>query len=64
MASLFSESEQEWLDRRAEKLSVETGEPLPVARTKAMAQLLRLKHQPKAQIVPFSPRFRRLDTTL
>jgi len=63
MASIFTESEQEWLDRRAEKISAETGEPLPMARTQAMVQLVRLKSLPKAQVIQFKRRFRTPQST-
>lgn len=58
MFGLFNESEWEWIARRADKISLETGEPLPIARSTAMAQLVCLRSMPKAQIVPFDSKRR------
>jgi hypothetical protein len=51
MTSIFSDSENEWLERRARKIARETGVPLPIARSAAMAELVRLREKPKADVV-------------
>lgn len=50
--SLLSDSEKAWLERRAADIARETGEPLPVGRSEAMAQLVRLRALPKADVIP------------
>lgn len=52
MSSLvFNESEWEWIDRRADRIAVETGYPLPFARAAAIADFKELRRRPKAQVV-------------
>lgn len=51
---VFNESEWEWIERRAEEIYLETGEPLPFAKTAAIADLVRLRRRPKAEIIEFS----------
>ncbi len=53
---VFSESEWEWIERRAEEIYLVAGDPLPLARSAAIADLVRLRRQPKAQILQFKPR--------
>jgi hypothetical protein len=53
---IFSESEWEWIERRADEISLATGDPLPFAKTAAIADLLRLRQRPKAKIIPFRRR--------
>lgn len=50
---IFSESEWEWIERRADEISLATGDPLPFAKTAAIADLLRLRQRPKAKIIEF-----------
>ena len=50
---IFSESEWEWIERRADEISLATGDPLPFAKTAAIADLVRLRQRPKAQIIEF-----------
>jgi hypothetical protein len=51
----YSESEEAWLELRAKKIAEETDCPLPVARSEAMAQLVRNRAMPKASVteLPF-----------
>lgn len=51
MTSIYNDSEKEWLNRRARKIAHETGVPLPIARSAAMAELVRLREKPKADVV-------------
>lgn len=51
---IFSESEEAWLKRRAEKIARENGEPLPIARSIAMRELVRMQQNPKAEVVPLT----------
>ncbi len=53
---VFSESEWEWIERRAEEICVTAGDPLPFARSAAIADLVRLRRRPKAEILQFRPR--------
>jgi hypothetical protein len=53
---IFSESEWEWIERRADEISLATGDPLPFAKTAAIADLLRLRQRPKAKIIEFRRR--------
>jgi hypothetical protein len=53
---IFSESEWEWIERRADEISLATGDPLPFAKTAAIADLLRLRQRPKAKIIQFRRR--------
>jgi hypothetical protein len=53
---IFSESEWEWIERRADEISLVTGDPLPFAKTAAIADLLKLRQRPKAQIIEFRKR--------
>ena len=49
--SSLSESEKKWLDRRAKDIALKTGEALPIARSAAIAQLIRLRAMPKADVI-------------
>jgi hypothetical protein len=51
MTSIFTDSERAWLNRRARKIASETGDPLPIAFSTAMAELVRLRSRPKAAVV-------------
>lgn len=53
---IFNESEWEWIDRRAERIALETGEPLPFARAAAIEELKALRRRPKAEVIPLSAR--------
>jgi hypothetical protein len=50
----FNESEWEWIDRRAERIALETGTPLPFARAAAIAELKLLRRRPKAEVIPLA----------
>lgn len=56
MTLVFNESEWEWIDRRAERIAAETGNPLPFARAAAIAELRALRGRPKAEVVELTPR--------
>lgn len=56
MGASFSDAENEWLDRRAAKIAEATGDPLRVCRSAAVAQLLQLRGEPKAKVVPLRRR--------
>jgi hypothetical protein len=53
---VFNESEWEWIDRRAERIALETGTPLPFARAAAIAELKLLRRRPKADVIPLAAR--------
>lgn len=48
---LYSESEKAWLARRAEKIARERGWPLPIARSEAEAELVRLRQRGRCAAV-------------
>jgi hypothetical protein len=50
---LYSGSETAWLDRRAEKISEERGWPLPIARSEAAAEMVRVRTRKPAPLLPF-----------
>lgn len=52
----FNESEWEWIERRAERIALETGGPLPFARAVAIEELKALRKRPKAEIIPLARR--------
>jgi|GEM_PF-6413499 len=56
MTLVFNESEWEWIDRRAERIALETGTPLPFARAAAISELRVLRRRPKAKVIAFAPR--------
>jgi len=56
MVLVFNESEWEWIDRRAERIALETGNPLPFARAAAIAELRALRRRPKAEVIELAPR--------
>lgn len=56
MTLAFNESEWEWIDRRAERIALETGNPLPFARAAAIEELKALRQRPKAEIIPLATR--------
>lgn len=56
MTLVFDESEWDWIDRRAERIALETGNPLPFARAAAIAELRALRRRPKAQVIELAPR--------
>ncbi|HEX7079551.1 MAG TPA: hypothetical protein VF329_00865 [Gammaproteobacteria bacterium] len=56
MSFIFSESEWEWIDRRAYRLALETGQPMPFARAEAIAELRRLRSRPKAEVIELAER--------
>ena len=56
MTLVFNESEWEWIDRRAERISLETGTPLPFARAAAISELRVLRRRPKAKVIELAPR--------
>jgi hypothetical protein len=58
MSYIFNSSEWAWIARRADQIKLETGEPLPVARSTAMAQLACLRSMPKADVIPLDPQRR------
>lgn len=53
---LYSESETAWLNRRAENISKELGWPLPIARSEACAELVRMRTRESAVVLQFRPR--------
>ena len=53
---LYSESETAWLKWRAEKISEERGWPLPIARSEAAAEMVRMRTRKPAVVLPFRPR--------
>ena len=55
----FSESEEAWIDRRAEKFARELGLTLPIARSEAIAELLRLQRKKKAEVIELKSRDRK-----
>ena len=56
MTLVFNESEWDWIDRRAQRLALETGNPLPWARAAAIAELRALRRRPKAEVIELVPR--------
>lgn len=56
MTLVFNESEWEWIDRRAERIALETGNPLPFARASAIAELRALRRRPRAKVIELAPR--------
>lgn len=56
MSLVFSESEWEWIDRRAERIAMESGNPLPFARATAIAELRALRRRPKAEVIELDRR--------
>lgn len=56
---VFTESEWEWIERRADEISLATGDPLPFAKTAAIADLVQLRRRPKADIIELESRRRR-----
>ena len=65
MSLIFSESEWEWIDRRAERIALETGHPLPFARAAAISEMKKLRRMPKAEVIELESRrigFRRNGT--
>lgn len=53
---LYSQSEINWLDRRADKIAQERGWPLPIARSEACAELVRMQARKPAAVLQFRPR--------
>jgi len=47
----YSRDEGGWLDRKAAEIARETGRPLPIAKSEAMAEFRRLQNRPKAPVV-------------
>jgi hypothetical protein len=43
---LYSDSEKAWLERRAETISEERGWPLPIARSEAAGEMVRMRREP------------------
>ncbi len=56
MTLVFNESEWEWIDRRAQRIALETGNPLPFARAAAISELRALRRRPKADVIELAPR--------
>ena len=50
---LYSDSETAWLNWRAEKISEERGWPLPIARSEACAELVRMRTRKPAVVLQF-----------
>lgn len=48
---LYSESEMAWLDRRAVEVAEPTGWPVPIARSEAAAELVRMRQRPAGRVV-------------
>lgn len=51
---LYSESEHAWLDRRALLIAKRTGWALPIARSEAAAEMVRLRERPACPILQFA----------
>jgi hypothetical protein len=43
---LYSDSEKAWLERRAETISEERGWPLPIGRSEAAGEMVRMRREP------------------
>ena len=52
---LYSDSEAAWLDRRAEKIAEERGWPLPIARSEAAADMVRMRTRKACCCAAVSP---------
>lgn len=55
---LYSDSETAWLDRRAAKIAEGRDWPLPIARSEAEAELVRMQSRKSAVVLRFPPQFR------
>jgi hypothetical protein len=53
---VFNESEWEWIERRADEISLATGDPLPFAKTAAIADLVQLRRRPRADVIELEAR--------
>jgi hypothetical protein len=49
----YSESETAWLNLRAEKIAEERKWPLPIARSEAAAEMVRMRTRKPAPVLPF-----------
>jgi hypothetical protein len=56
-AMLYSDSETAWLNLRAEKIAAERGWPLPIARSEAAAEMVRMRTREPAPVLQFRLRF-------
>ena len=55
-AMRYSDSEAAWLERRAEKIARERGWPVPIARSEAAAELVRMQTRTPAVVLDLRPR--------
>ncbi len=58
---IYTDSEKAWIERRARKIAKETGWPLPIARSEAMAELVRMRQRPKGAVLPLRDKSRVQD---
>lgn len=55
---IYSESETAWLDRRALEVQARTGWPLPIARSEAAAEMVRMRERPTCPVIKLAARRR------
>ena len=48
----YSPDEKGWIERKAQQIARETGWPLPIATSEAMAEFRRMQDRPKATVTP------------
>src|SRR5690606_31854628 len=53
---LYSESETAWLNCRAEKIARARGWPLPIARSEAAAEMVRMRQRPACKVIMLAER--------
>jgi hypothetical protein len=53
---IYSESETAWLDWRAELIAERTDWPLPIARSEAAAEMVRMRTRPACKVVALAER--------
>lgn len=46
----YSTDDQGWIDRKAKQIALETGCPLPIETSEAMAEFVRIQERPKATV--------------
>lgn len=57
---IYSDNETFWLNRRAQLIAERTGWPLPIARSEAGAELVRMRQRPACEVVVLAERQRRI----
>jgi hypothetical protein len=49
-----SPDDKGWIERQAKQIAQKTGWPLPIAKSEAMAEFVRIQQKPRASVVAIS----------